>query len=234
MRAHYLQHVPFEGLGSIENWLQNGGYEISRTQLFNSEELPKIDDIDILIVMGGPMSIHDEQEYPWLVAEKEFIRTAIKAGKPVLGICLGAQLMASSMGGEVFPNPLKEIGWFPVESVGSQKDSLFTFPEITEVFHWHGETFSLPEGAVRLAKSMACKNQAFQIGSHAIGLQFHLETIPTAAKAIVDNCRGELVEGEFIQSEAEILSATPERYSSINSLMGKILEYLLGRKGKTN
>lgn len=226
MRAHYLQHVPFEGLGSIEPWLENFGYAISNTQFFNSETLPNVEDIDFLIVMGGPMSVNDELEYPWLVTEKEFIRSVVKAEKPVIGICLGAQLIANSMGGEVIPNSSKEIGWFPVDAVKSESNSVFQFPEEAEVFHWHGETFSLPKGAVQIAKSNGCKNQAFQIGSNVIGLQFHLETTQISARAIVENCRDELVEGEFIQSEEEILAAPQERYSSINSLMGKVLEHV--------
>lgn len=226
MRAHYLQHVPFEGLGSIEPWLQNAGYEISSTQFFNSGILPEIEDIDLLIVMGGTMSANDETEYPWLVKEKEFIRSTIEAEKPVLGICLGAQLIAHAMGGEVYPNTVKEIGWFPIEAVKSGSNSVFQFPKELEVFHWHGETFQLPKGAVQTAKSKACDNQAFQIGSHVIGLQFHLETTPASAQAIVKNCKAELVEGRYIQSEAAILSAPRERYSSINSVMARILDYL--------
>ncbi len=225
MRAHYLQHVPFEGLGSIELWLQNAGYEISNTQFFRSNALPEIEDIDFLVVMGGPMSVNDEQEYPWLVNENEFIRNTVESGKPVLGICLGAQLIAKSMGGKVFPNSVKEIGWFQIEGVESEI-SVFQFPQETEVFHWHGETFSLPKGAVQIAKSKGCENQAFQIGRNVIGLQFHLETTPLSAQAVVENCRDELVDGEYIQSEAEILSTPQERYSSINSLMGRVLEYL--------
>ena len=226
MRAHYLQHVPFEGLGSIETWFQNADYEISSTQFFNSEKLPDIGDIDFLVILGGPMSVNDETEHPWLVKEKEYIRGAIEAGKPVLGICLGAQLIANSMGGEVFENSKKEIGWFPVEAVDSESTSVFQFPKETEVFNWHGETFSLPKGAVQIAESKGCENQAFQIGRNVIGLQFHLETTPLSAQAIVENCRDELVEGEYIQSEAEILSASQKRYSSVNSLMDEVLEYL--------
>lgn len=226
MRAHYLQHVPFEGLGSIEEWLKNAGYQITKTQLFSNDVLPEIADIDFLIVMGGPMSVNDEIAYPWLVKEKQFIKNIVESGKPVLGICLGAQLIAHAMGAKIYPNLLKEIGWFPIESVVSDDQSVFQFPEETPVFHWHGETFELPESAVHLAKSEGCKHQAFQIGERVIGLQFHMETTPLSAKAIVENCRDELVDGKYIQAESKILAASQEQYLSINRLMAAVLEYL--------
>jgi len=231
MRAHYLQHVPFEDLGSIEAWLQAAGYEITSTQLYEPGGFPRVEDIDLLVVMGGPMSVNDEQDYPWLAEEKKFIKNTINTGKPTLGICLGAQLIANSMGGEVFPNSVKEIGWFPIQAVKSESDAVFQFPEEIDVFHWHGETFSLPPGAVQIAENKACKNQAFQIGANVIGLQFHLETTSDSAQAIVDNCRNELVEGEYIQTETGILSAPQERYNSINNLMDNVLGYLHQKSG---
>ncbi|MEW8452114.1 MAG: gamma-glutamyl-gamma-aminobutyrate hydrolase family protein [Candidatus Thiodiazotropha sp.] len=227
MRAHYLQHVPFEGLGSIEDWLLLSGYEITATRFFESPDLPRLEEIDLLIVMGGPMSVNDEHAYPWLAKEKNFIRSVIDAGKPVLGICLGAQLIAASLGSEIYPNSVKEIGWFPISAVKSIPDSLFRFPEETTVFHWHGETFDLPSRAVCTAKSKGCQNQAFQFGRKVIGLQFHLETTASSANAIVENCRDELVDGEYIQTEKEILSASHARYRTINRLMADILHYLL-------
>ena len=226
MRAHYLQHVSFEGLGSIESWLIHAGYEISNTPLYSSAVFPDIESIDFLVVMGGPMSVNDEAEYPWLAQEKDFIKQAIDLGIPVLGICLGAQLIADTMGGKVFPNTVKEIGWFPITAVNSETSSTFQFPKEIDVFHWHGETFSLPKGAVQIAKSRGCENQAFQLGRNVIGLQFHLETTPVSAQALVTNCRDELVAGEYIQSEVEILAAGKESYTSINSPMARVLEYL--------
>ncbi len=226
MRAHYLQHVPFEGLGSIEEWLLTAGYEITSTQFYKSVELPKVEEIDLLVVMGGPMSVNDENDYPWLVDEKKFIRNFIESGKPTLGICLGAQLIASAMGGMVFKNSVKEIGWYPVESIRSLNNDIFQFPDEMIVFHWHGETFTLPSQAIHIAESEGCKNQAFQIGSNVIGLQFHLETTPDSAQALVENCRNELVGGDYIQTEQEIMSVTRERYKTINNLMADILEYL--------
>lgn len=226
MRAHYLQHVPFEGLGSIAAWLEKAGYEITRTRLYAAEKLPKVNDLDLLVVMGGPMSVHDDDEYPWLVAEKHFIHEVIASETPVLGICLGAQLIASSLGARVYCNPLKEIGWFPVQGLASDDSSAFRFPTSALVFHWHGETFDLPPGATRLAESAACENQAFQLGKSVIGLQFHLETTPESARAIISNCRDELVAAAHIQTEDEILSANPETFTSINRLMGKVLDFL--------
>lgn len=227
MRAHYLQHVPFEGLGSIAPWLDKAGYQVTRTGFFGTAELPDPQNIDFLIVLGGPMSVNDEDRFPWLTAEKQFIRETIVKGKPVLGICLGAQLIANALGAGVYRNSAKEIGWFPVQGIASGAPSVFKFPESIDVFHWHGETFDLPAGAVHLAKSEGCFNQAFQFGNAVIGLQFHLETTPKAARDIVSNCRDELTPAPSIQTEKEILSANPGQYKTINDLMNKLLSFLL-------
>ena len=231
MRAHYFQHVAFEGLGSIQTWLQKKGFEMTSTRFYEAEILPDIEDIDLLIVMGGPMSVNDEKEYPWLIEEMKFIKDMVLAEKPILGICLGAQLIAKSMGGDVYPNSFKEIGWFPVQAIKSQRPDVFQFPEEINVFHWHGETFSLPEGAVRIAQSKGCKNQAFQIGSNVIGLQFHLETTPGLAGAMVNNCSNELVAGEFIQTETEIMSDAQKYDTANNRLMDSILDYIVSKAG---
>jgi GMP synthase-like glutamine amidotransferase len=228
MNAHYFQHVSFEGLGSIEHWLETVGYKTTRTQFFNSANLPKSEEIDFLIVMGGPMSVNDEDEFPWLVQEKKFIHAFIKSGKPVLGVCLGAQLIACALGARVYKNPVKEIGWFPIKGTPSTERTSFTFPSSAEVFHWHGETFDLPSGAIRLARSEGCENQAFQFGASVIGLQFHLETTPESAQEIVGHCRNELSPSAYVQTESEILSAAPEKYWLINSLMNKVLSFLKG------
>ncbi len=226
MRAHYFQHVPFEGLGSIEPWLNSNEYELTTTRFFESATLPDPEAIDLLVVMGGPMSVNDEDKFPWLALEKQFVREIIECGKSVLGICLGAQIIANAMGAKVFPNPVKEIGWFPVHAVASTDGSVFNFPPSEIVFHWHGETFDLPPGAIRIARSEGCENQAFQLGKRVIGLQFHLETTPESAREIVSNCREELVASRYVQTEEEILSASSSRYKSINDLMSSILSFL--------
>jgi len=226
MRAHVLQHVPFEGPGSIGPWLADAGYTLTATRFFESAALPDPGGPDLVVVMGGPMSVNDEREFPWLAPEKAFIRRAIDAGKAVLGVCLGAQLIASAKGARVYPNPVKEIGWFPVHGAAPAGEGVFRFPPAVEVFHWHGETFDLPAGAVRLAGSAGCVNQAFQLGRAVMGLQFHLETTPATAGELVAHCRAELVPSATVQAESALLAAAPEKYRTINGLMGEVLAFL--------
>lgn len=231
MKAHYLQHVPFEGLGYIERWLRQRGAAITATRFFQplegNNQLPGLDSFDFLIIMGGPMSVNDEADLPWLVQEKSFVRAAVAAGKPVLGVCLGAQLIAASLGAKVYPNGLKEIGWWPVygkdASVGG-----FSFPASLHVFHWHGETFDLPPGATLLASSNGCINQAFALEEKVVGLQFHMETTPGSAAQLVENCRDELVEGPCIQPEIAILATEATQYDQASEVLGQLLETLAG------
>lgn len=225
MKVHVLQHVPFEGLGSIESWLADRGAIVQTTRFFESPLLPEPSGPDLIIALGGPMSVNDEADLPWLKEEKRFMASAIGAGKAVLGICLGAQLMASALGARVYPGPYKEIGWFDIEST-SDSSQHFQFPKIVEVFHWHGETFDLPPGASRLARSAGCENQAFQVGPRAMGLQFHLETTPRSAESLIAHCRNELIDGRFIQSEEELRKVPAAAYDRVNELMARVLSYL--------
>ena len=226
MRVHVLQHVPFEGLGSINEWLSCRRTRVTYTRFFENARLPALADIDLVIILGGPMSVNDEGPLPWLCHEKEFVAQAIAGNKAVLGICLGAQLIASALGAGVYPGPEKEIGWFPVFGQPAAPGT-FVFPEVTEVFHWHGETFDLPAGACLLASSDACCNQAFQVGGRVIGLQFHLETTPESAEAIISNCSSELVPHQRFIQQASTLRAMPtNKYAGINNLMTRLLDYL--------
>lgn len=225
MKVHVLQHVPFEGLGSIGPWLAARGAEISHTRFFDSPGLPSLNGVDLVVAMGGPMSVNDEAELPWLKSEKRFVAEAIQAGKAVLGICLGAQLIANALGARVYPGSHKEIGWHLIESTSTHSDC-FQFPETAKVFHWHGETFDLPPGATRLARSAGCENQAFQVGARVVGLQFHLETTRESAESLIAHCREELVEEHFIQTEEELLKAPADAYAAINTLMAELLAYL--------
>lgn len=224
-RVHYLQHVPFEGLGCIEDWLNKKHAEVTATKFFESASLPPVDDLDLLIVLGGPMSVNNEEKFPWLRQEKVFIRDAIQRNISVLGICLGAQLIAAAMGEAVYPNRRKEIGWFPINRVNAP-DACFAFPPQLEVFHWHGETFDLPKAAHLLARSEGCENQAFQLGERVIGLQFHLESTPNSVEQIVTNCREELLPSKYVQPEQIILDQSPAKYRKINQVTNVLLDYL--------
>jgi len=229
LRIHYLQHVHFEGLGCIQDWINKNQHTLSATQFYRNDNLPAIDSIDWLIVMGGPMGVDDESEYPWLKEEKIFIRKAIEDGKTVLGICLGAQLIASALGARVYRNSEREIGWFPVQRTCTDRSQPLSavLQQTFTVFHWHGDTFELPHGAIRLAESPVCKNQAFFYGKNVLGLQFHLEVTQGSIADMVENGMEELkVESDFVQSPTSILNETG--YHSMNhQLLENILDELL-------
>ncbi|MCX6901242.1 MAG: type 1 glutamine amidotransferase [Verrucomicrobia bacterium] len=227
MNLHYLQHVPFEGLASIETWVAARDHQVAVTRLHAGDLLPRLDQLDWLVVMGGPMNIYEEDKFPWLAAEKRFIKAAIDAGKIALGVCLGAQLIADVLGGPVFKNAHKEIGWFPVRKTeAAARSRVFeVLPAELEVFHWHGDTFALPPDATHVARSAACENQAFICDERIVGLQFHLETTPESARLLAQHCPDELVAGPFIQT-AEAMLADERRFGRINETIWKLLDRL--------
>ena len=227
MNIHYLQHVPFEGLGSIEAVFKNKGHQLTSTHLYKDSIFPAVTDIDWLIIMGGPMGIHDEKEYSWLKKEKQFIKRAIDSGKIVMGICLGAQLIAAVLGAKIYKNRCREIGWFNIKPYPELDGTILSsaIPEPVEVFHWHGDTFNIPTGAISLAFSNACNNQGFILDNRVVGFQFHLETTPESARALIDNSRDELDDSFYVQSESEIL-AEPQRFTRINRIMTTVLDAL--------
>lgn len=216
LRIHYFQHVPFEGPGSIEEWTSLSGHLLTSTRFFEGGRLPDISDIDFLIIMGGPMSVNDEEQFPWLAAEKKFIRQAIDAGKTVLGICLGSQLVSAALGARVYKNEHKEIGWFDIElSAEAISGNLFYgMNSRINVFHWHGDTFDLPQNAIHLASSKGCQNQAYLYKRKVLSLQFHFETTFQSLKQMIDNGRNELTSGKYTQTENEILSNSQKTESN--------------------
>lgn len=226
-RIHYLQHVSFEGLGSIEPWLKQQGHNIGCTRLYRNEPLPDANDLDWLIVMGGPMGIYDYDQHPWLKAEKLFIRACIDAGKTVLGICLGGQLIADTLGAKVSAGAEKEIGWFPIKMTNTGLDTAIgkVLSNAQTVFHWHGDTFAIPEGATHLCSSDACANQGYLYQERVLGLQFHLETTVQGAEALCRECANELTEAPYIQPANSIL-ASAQRFQEANMLMEKVLAEL--------
>jgi GMP synthase-like glutamine amidotransferase len=207
LKIHFFQHVNYEGLGSIEEWVSSYGHSLSSTRFFEDSHLPDLSDFDWLIIMGGAMSVNDEQHFPWLADEKRFIRQAVEAGKTILGICLGSQLISSSLGARVYQNKEKEIGWFDIEfTCFAKSDRLFSETgSLLKVFHWHGDTFDLPENAVHIAYSAGCRNQAYIYKDKVLALQFHLETTQSSLKEMIENGRKELIPSRYIQTEMELI-----------------------------
>jgi GMP synthase (glutamine-hydrolysing) len=227
MKIHYLQHVAFEGLGCIATWAKQAGHPVSVTRLYRNEALPSPHDLDFLVVLGGPMNVYEEHIYPWLRDEKRFIAEVLAFDVPMLGICLGAQLMALVLGARVYANDQPEIGWFPVfkSAAAGQTRLDDILPEQLDVLHWHGDTFELPRGAIQLASSKACEQQGFVLNNRAVGLQFHLETTADSLSQLIDHCRDEIGKGPYMQSPGEMM-AYPQRFDIINKQMTALLEAL--------
>jgi GMP synthase-like glutamine amidotransferase len=224
MNLHVLQHVPFEGPGTIQNWALNNDCTISKTTFFENPTLPDPGEPDILIVMGGPMGVYDEDEHPWLSQEKKFIDHYLETGNPVLGICLGAQLLADAIGGNVYPADQNEIGWFPVKKTdaGKRSNLIGDWPERQTVLHWHGDTFSLPDDARTLLKSKACENQLFIHRNNLVGLQFHLEMTKIGIDELLNHTDGVPNNEDTVQSAEEIR----QQVSRVESLQPRMDELL--------
>jgi GMP synthase-like glutamine amidotransferase len=204
MKIHCFQHVAFENPGAILDWAERNRHSLSYTNYFEDDfSLPQIDEIDVLIIMGGYMNVDHYDKFPWLKAEKQFIKQAIDAGKKVIGICLGSQLIASALGISVYAAAETEIGFFPVSFTDNALENPFFnhFKNPYNVFHWHGDTFDLPANAELIASSESCKNQAFLIDKNVLGLQFHFEMNETVIEDMLLQDGHELEEkGDYIQS----------------------------------
>jgi GMP synthase-like glutamine amidotransferase len=225
LRAHVLQHVPFEGPANVAAWLRARGAAISCTRLFAGEAPPEVDAFDWLVVMGGPMNVDEEARHPWLAGEKRLIERAIAEERRVLGICLGAQLIARALGAKVTRNRHAEIGWFPVERVSGAEQSAAgrALPARAEVFHWHGDTFALPDGARALARSAACEQQGFAYGERVLALQFHPEILREGVTALIEHAKADLVPGPFVQAP-EAMLADDARFARMEPLLGRLLD----------
>ena len=188
MRVLVLQHIACEPPGAYEDVLRARGAEIERVELDEGEPLPDGHEIDAIVCMGGPMSATDDDALPWLAEEKTFIADAVRRGVPFWGVCLGVQLLAASLGARVYPGPAPEVGVLPVELTDEAKsDPVFSeLPLSFLTLQWHGDTFDLPTGAVRLAGSPAYPNQAFRYGDAAYGVQFHIEVSAELAREWAD------------------------------------------------
>ncbi len=245
MRVRVLQHVPHEGPAAVAAWAADRGHSLQVTRLDQGEPLPAVADFDLLVVMGGPMSVNDEALHRWIVEEKRLIGETIQADRRLLGICLGAQMIAAVLGKRIVAAPAPEIGWMAVRvtAEAARSRTFAGMPATITPLHWHGETFDLPEGATRLAETDICPNQAFEIefdggpargGALALALQFHLEATEESVRAMMAAetsgaaCAPGTTAVAALPSEAELL-ASPASYAAIHPLLNAALDALIVR-----
>jgi len=223
MRIACLQHVEYEGPAGIARWAAARGHALHVVRLYDGDALPEPVDFDLLVMMGGPMSVNDEDRFAWLRPEKQLICEALDDGLRVLGICLGAQLIANALGARVYRGMYKEIGWLPIERVPGPAADILQIGDWPEVFHWHGETFDLPNGAGHWARSAGYTNQAFLYQRRALGMQFHLEVTLESARLLVQHGGAEIGNGPYEQP-AGSLAAMPERFTRLEPLLTGVLD----------
>ncbi|TAM09775.1 MAG: type 1 glutamine amidotransferase [Nevskiaceae bacterium] len=227
MQAIILQHADFEGTGAIAGWLARHHCTLHVVHLDHGQRLPHPLAAELAIAMGGPMSVNDTTRLPWLADEREWLRARATADLPTLGVCLGAQQLAAALGAVVRAGAHKEIGWFDVRASTPTGSDTFRFPDSLHAFHWHGDTFALPHDAQRLASSVACHEQGFQLGQHVIGLQCHLEATPETVAGMVQAGGAEIsAGGEWVQDATRILSASPADYQSLHAVLNAVLDHL--------
>jgi GMP synthase (glutamine-hydrolysing) len=222
MKIAVLQHAACEGPGDIARWAEARGHAVTICHVYQGAMLPRLDAFDLLVIMGGEMNIYQDRDWRWLKWERPFIGSALAAGKRAVGICLGSQFLADALGGRVTQNPAHELGWFPITWTAEAQKIFPELPLTGTVLHWHGDTYSLPAGAVRLASSEVCEQQGFLVPGRVLGLQFHLEVDPALAQEFVDG-QGEWPKGRFVQQPADIVAAAP-KYCDANR---RLLFYLL-------
>ncbi|MDV6170257.1 type 1 glutamine amidotransferase [Flavobacterium sp. DG1-102-2] len=224
LRIHYLQHAAFEGPGCIAQWAETKNHVLTSTKLYCNESFPDLSQIDWLIILGGPMGVNDSEKYPWINTEKKIILNAINTGKTVIGICLGSQFIASVLGAGVYKNKEKEIGWFPINNTASADNFLFHDEKEYNVFHWHGETFDLPDNSILLASSEACINQAFLYGNTVLGLQFHFEVTDDSLAQMLTFGK-EDIDGSPFTQQPDYIAAQKQLIVENNERMYSILDY---------
>lgn len=205
MNICVLQHAAYEGPGEIAAWAALHDHSVGVHHLYRGDPLPRPDAFDLLVVMGGEMNIYQYRDWPWLKPESAFIGSTLAQGKRVIGICLGAQLIADALGARVFQNAEHELGWLPISWTDEARAIFPGLPAVSTVLHWHGDTFELPAGATRLAASEGCLEQGFLIRNKCLGLQFHIEVDPSLVKQYVAG-QGEWPTGLYSQTSQVILS----------------------------
>lgn len=223
MKISILQHAAYEGPGEIAAWASLRGHEAVVHHIYDRDPFPALDSFDLLVVMGGEMNVYQYRDWPWLKPERELIAATLAQGKRVVGICLGAQLIADALGARVVQNAEYEIGWLPIALTTEARDIFPELPPTATVLHWHGDTFALPSGAIRLAASEACAEQGFLIEKKCLGLQFHMEVDPDLVLQFVDG-QGHWPTGPFAQRPEAIVEAAAIHSEKNRVLLHGILD----------
>lgn len=218
-----IRHFDFDDPGVFSQWAHRRGHQLTVVDPAAQLDNQWLDSTEILIILGGPMSVYQEEAYPWLADEKKFVKSAMDRGIKIIGICLGAQMLAEILGAQVYKHAMKEIGWHKVERTGEEHPWLAQMPSEFYSFQWHGDTFDLPEGATLLARSEACGHQAFSYGDNILALQFHLETSPAAIEQMLTRWSSELIDSPYIQS-AEYIRRNLQRSEASFRILHQILD----------
>ncbi len=236
LKVHYFQHIAGEGFGSCYQFLKQHHAKISATEFFalpvdrslEIEALPQVEDVDLLIIMGGEMSVNDEVNFPWLKIEKRWLRRYLSMGKPAIGLCLGGQLIANALGAAVSRSEKQELGWTGVRKVNYVPAECFELPAEFNVMQWHSETFEIPKGAIHLAENDVCRNQMYQIGKNVLGFQFHPEITPEALNLFLEN-EEELdhFPGQHVQTQQQLKKTSKNNFIVGNQILNQAIEYVL-------
>ncbi|CAD9196354.1 MAG: type 1 glutamine amidotransferase [Acinetobacter bohemicus] len=236
LKVHYFQHIAGEGFGSCYQFLKQHNAKISATEFFalpvdrslEIEALPQVEDVDLLIIMGGEMSVNDEVNFPWLKIEKRWLRRYLSMGKPAIGLCLGGQLIANALGAAVSRSEKQELGWTGVRKVNYVPAECFELPAEFNVMQWHSETFEIPKGAIHLAENDVCRNQMYQIGKNVLGFQFHPEITPETLNLFLEN-EEELdhFPGQHVQTQQQLKNTSKNNFIVGNQILNQAIEYVL-------
>ena len=236
LKVHYFQHIAGEGFGSCYQFLKQHHAKISATEFFalpvdrslEIEALPQVEDVDLLIIMGGEMSVNDEVNFRWLKIEKRWLRRYLSMGKPAIGLCLGGQLIANALGAAVSRSEKQELGWTGVRKVNYVPAECFELPAEFNVMQWHSETFEIPKGAIHLAENDVCRNQMYQIGKNVLGFQFHPEITPETLNLFLEN-EEELdhFPGQHVQTQQQLKNTSKNNFIVGNQILNQAIEYVL-------